>query len=136
MSDSIVNDMNRLQRIGSELSGTNQKLKDAVVRTVNVLLDVIPEDLYNKELGMGYSVVTLTPHVICLRKTATWKQAYDIEIARNEKGLSLSTAHAFARDVADGFIRELCSQLDRYHKVTVQEVSTLGQAEIALKAIR
>ena len=134
MSDNLANDVKRLERVGSELSGTNQKLLAAASRVVALILDIVPEDWYEKELGMKYSVSKVGfhgfPTAPFLRKSIRWGFD-DIRFERTVE--DLEAAHVFARDVANGFVEQLCRMLEGYLGHSTRELGALEQAEVLLK---
>ena len=131
LENNVVNDMNRLQRFGNELSGTNQKLIAAVSRTVDSILEIVPADLENSSLGMGYIISgeTLSKYFPALFD----RGEEQFSIRRGQKDIPLCFAQAFARDVANGFVDNLYRKLGKHLKKTKGGLGAVEDAEILLK---
>jgi len=134
MSENLVNDVKRLERIGDELSGTNQKLLAAVSRVVNLIVQVVPSDLHDSNLGMNYRVYdSVSPLLVKgVRGGLFDRKGFVINVSRGD-GHALQVAHQFANDVTKGLLGQICDKLNRHLIRTTSELNVLEQGEALLK---
>ena len=143
----------RLERIGSELSGTNQKLLAAVSRIAALIINAVPPDFRGSNLGMNYCVTQeegmyeagfefKSYSYLYLVRRRDWirlRAGFAIKFsgkgacAGAAEGISLRVAHQFASDVANGLLGRICNKLDPCLARTTHELDALEQGEILLK---
>lgn len=141
MSDNLVNDVKRLERVGNELSGTNQKLLAAVTRILNLIFEVVPEDI-NPNLGFDYTFSPahaiegggkVSPSIYKPSTTTNGGGTQNYYTFRKGQTLPLTNAHVFAEDVARGFLAQLCKKLETYQTCSVNHLAALEQGEGLLR---
>ena len=131
------NDLNRLLRAGDEASRTNLKLIDAAMRTAQKIANAVPEEWVGKDdmghaLGMGYYV-------------KRWHGGRELRWVENSTYASfdihadtldqLKLARQLANDIAAGFLKKLCAQLEAYCAADDQFLTLLQDGECQIDKI-
>ena len=137
----IINALKRLERIGSESSRTNQKLREAVEVVADKIIDLFPEgvDLPRRlkiveeqdedpQEGSYYLLAYEDPD-------ESGAYAYGGTIHRVSGG-EISTIYRFAQDLADGLMNELAEWLEKWNaqcEKTADMLKELAEKELKKK---
>lgn len=141
---SIIDDLKRLERAGSETSTTSEKLRKAAKGMAEKILELVKDYPDDKDMGLGYYKKTYEVSYDRSKKprsflfnTSCDKDSYEIDALNGPVDKSeyleyydssaftgggttsvcvLTTAAAleFAKDIADGLLYVICENLEEY----------------------
>ena len=117
---SIIDDLKRLERFGSENSVAVEKLKRAAVAVADLIVNLLPP---LDELPRGYSIAKAPDGHLWLRQPP-YRGGEVLNLHPSRRAVL-----SFARDLATGWLGELANML----ATDEQAVTVLEAAEVALK---
>lgn len=154
---SIIDDLKRLERLGDECSDTTRKIRVATKNLAEKILELTKDYPLEYKLAEGYErtiitfledgkiverVFLLGPH----SETISYLDVLNGAIDKDEelvgcdfgneyditlKKISASNYERFATDLANGLIKEICENVEKYVNNTKADIETIEKEDVA-----
>lgn len=136
----IINALKRLERIGSESSKTNQKLREAVEVVADKIINLFPA---GKLLPRRLKIVEeqdedpqYGPDYLLVYSDPDESGPYSDDVEHRVSGGEIGTIYRFAQDLAGGLMNELAEWLEKWNaqcEKTADMLKELAEKELKKK---